>query len=160
MNIYEISAELRNLYEEIIASDGEITEELNQRMQLTKDQLEAKAESYCGLIRNVSADIEGYKTEIERLTARKRTAENLVQRLKDALRDSMILADQQKMKVGLFAMSLRSSESVEVTDAEALDDKYVQIERKPMKSVIKDAIKGGEQVAGAEIVTKTSVTIR
>lgn len=160
MNIYEISAELRNIYEEIEMNEGEISPEIDERMKVAADQLEAKAESYCGLIRNVMADVEAYKSEIDRLTARKRAAENLVQRLKDALKDAMIMAEQPKLKAGTFSMSLRSSESVEVTNTDALADEFVQIERKPMKSLIKEALKEGKMVEGAELVTKQSVTIR
>lgn len=160
MNLYEITEELRAVYEAIEENGGEITDELNEQLQLTTGQLQDKAEGYCNLIRNVSADADAYKAEIDRLTARKKAADNLVKRLKEALKNAMVLSDQQKIKAGLFSLSLRSTDAVEVTDEQSIPEEYFQVKREVMKSAIKDAIKNGEEVAGARIVSNTSLTIR
>lgn len=160
MNIYEITQELRAIYDEIEANEGEVTDDIATKLELTTEQLNDKAESYCALIRNVTADAEAYKAEIDRLTKRKRTAENLVSRLKEALRVAMIMGDQQKIKAGLFNLSLRTTAAVDIEDETLIPDDYFQFERKIMKSAIKDAIKEGKAVSGAKIVENVSLSIR
>lgn len=160
MNIYEITNELMAIYNAIAENEGVITPELEEALAIAGDQLEAKAENYCKMIANVKNDVEGYAAEIKRLQARKSAAENLIERLKNALRDAMIATDNLKLKAGTFALGIRTTEAVNITDESAVPDDYCEYTKKISKSAIKEALKSGAAVAGAEMVSNQSLSIR
>lgn len=160
MNIYEITEELRAIYEEIEMADGELTDEVAAKLEIAQGQLQDKAESYCALIRNVSAEAEALKDEADRLTKRRRSLENLQTRLKEALRCAMIVSDTAKMDAGIFKLSLRKSEAVDITDEAAVPDMFCEFKRTVSKSAIKDFIKGGGEVKGAQIIENINLMLK
>lgn len=162
MNIYEITQSMLAIMGEIEENEGEITDEVAEKLKITSDQLADKAEAYCKLIRNTESDIAGIKGEIERLRKRQKSAENLIERLKASLVNAMEVSDQPKLKAGSFSLSVRRTESVNVTDIEALPSKYKRevVEVKADKNLIKEAIKNGEMVDGAELVENQSLNLR
>lgn len=159
MNIYEIAEELKKIIENIELNDGEITEEDEKALSIADGMLENKAEGYCKLIANLKAQSEGLKNEIERLSKRKKAAENLSLRLKNSLFNAMEATSYEKLTAGTFKISFRSSETVNITNESAIDDKFCTIERKVSKTAIKEAIKAGEVVEGAEILKNKNLII-
>lgn len=160
MNIYEITQELRVIYDEIEMADGELTEETAAKLEIAQDQLNDKAEAYCKLIRNVSAEADALKAEADRLTKRRKSLENLQTRLKESLRCAMMVSETPKMDAGIFKLSLRKSEAVDIMDEAAVPDTFCTFERKVSKSAIKDFIKQGGEVKGAKMIENISLTIK
>ena len=74
----------------------------------------------------------------------------------------MTATNKDKERAGIYTLSIRKSEAVNVTDASKLPSKYVtsKTTTAPDKKAIKAAIKGGAEVAGAEIVENKSLQIR
>lgn len=159
--LYDIESEQLRIFNELTENGGELTEELEAALRLNAENFEAKAEGYIKAIRNNLSDAEAYKAEMERLAAKKKTAENTAKYLKERLQEGMQIMGEEKRKVGTFSLRLSTSKAVEVTDMEALDEKYlVFAEPKVNKTAIKDAIKAGEEVKGAMLVENVSVVIR
>lgn len=156
--LYEMTAQATALYEML---QNEVIDE--QTFADTLEALEAdlKVENYCKVIKQFQADVEMFKTEIDRLTARKKTAENAVERMKGALLMFMTASGQNKVKAGSFAVTTATTQAVQITDESAIPCKYL-VEQPPKvdKMSIKDALKAGEEVAGAALVTNTGVRIR
>lgn len=102
-----------------------------------------------------------YKTEIDRLTARKKTAESGIERMKCALLEFMRRSGQEKLKAGTFSVSTATTQAVQITDEKAIPCIYL-VEQPPKidKIGIKNALKAGEEINGAELVTNTGVRIR
>lgn len=156
--LYELTTQASMLYEML---QGEIIDE-----QIFNDTLEAmgageKVESYCKVIKQFQSDAEMFKTEIDRLTARKKTAENAVERMKAALLLFMQQTGQDKVKAGSFAVSTATTQAVSITDENAIPCIYL-VEQPPKidKVGIKNALKAGEQINGAELINNTGVRIR
>lgn len=157
-SLYELTEQAACLYE--LLQNNEIDE------QAFNDTLEAmgageKAESYCKIIKQFQNDIDMFKSEVERLTARKKAAENAVDRMKNALLLFMQQTGQDKIKAGTFAVSTATTQAVQITDENAIPCIYL-IEQPPKidKAGIKKALKDGEAVAGAELINNTGVRIR
>ena len=157
-SIYEMTAQGRALYE-LLQAD-EIDE------QTFADTLEAmgaaeKVEAYCKVIKQLQSDAEMYKGEIDRLTARKKTAENGVERMKAALLMFLQQTGQDKVKAGTFSVYTATTQVVQINDEKALPCFYL-VEQPPKvdKIGIKKALKDGETVAGAELVNNTGVRIK
>jgi phage host-nuclease inhibitor protein Gam len=61
---------------------------------------------------------------------------------------------------GTFKVSLRKTESVSITDEQALEDRFLRTKLEPNKVAIKDALNAGEQVTGAVITINQNLNIR
>lgn len=156
--LYEMTAQATALYELLQAEEIDET--------IFNDTLEAmgaadKVESYCKVIKQLQNDVEMFKAEIDRLTARKKTTERGIDRMKNALLAFLQLSGQDKVKAGTFAVSTATTQAVQITDEGAIPRNYL-VEQPPKidKIGIKNALKAGEEISGAELVKNTGVRIR
>lgn len=156
--LYEMTAYASKLYEMLQA------EEIDE--QVFNDTLEAmgageKVEGYCQIIKQLQSDVEMYKGEIDRLTARKKTTENGIDRMKAALLAFLQYSGQDKVKAGSFAVSTATTQAVQITDEKAIPCAFL-VEQPPKidKIGIKNALKAGEEISGAELINNTGVRIR
>lgn len=158
MTLYEMRQNTNALYE--LLQNEDIDE------QTFNDTLEAmgtgeKIEGYCQIIKQLKADEEALKKEIDRLSAKKKAAENGQDRMKSALTDFMAAAGKTKDKVGTFSISMRETASVNIINELDIPERFL-IPQMPKadKKAIKEAIENGEAVDGAELIFKKGVTIR
>ena len=118
---------------------------------LTGD-LSAKAEGLLSYVANLKAEEQALANEIRRLQAKKQAKKNHQARLRDYLRDNMIKGDIQRIECPLFAITLcKPTMKVEVEDLYAIPDIYVNVEIKPDKALIKEALTKGDLVAGCKL---------
>jgi hypothetical protein len=160
MNLYQITKEALNLA--LILETEELTPELEQALILNQQQLQTKAGSYAKIIANYQANADGADAEIKRLKQYKEQNEKVVDRLKNALRESMLISGTDKLESEFFRFSVRRSEAVEVDLLEALPANYVteKTTKSADKVAIKEAIKRGENITGARIVENFSLQIK
>jgi seryl-tRNA synthetase len=160
MNLYEITREAQELAS--LLETDELTPELEAALLINQDQLQAKAGNYAKVITNIQSDSDAIDAEIKRLKAMKDTKDRALNRLKEALREAMMVSGIDKIEAPLFKLSLRRSEAVEVDVVEALPNDFVT--RKVVvtadKVSIKEAIKRGENITGARIVENFNLQIK
>lgn len=160
MNLYEITREALELAS--LLETDELTPELEAALIINQDQLQSKAGNYAKVITNIQSDSDAIDAEIKRLKAMKDTKDRAVNRLKEALREAMMVSGIDKIESPLFKLSLRRSEAVEVDVVEALPNDFVN--RKVVvtadKVSIKEAIKRGENITGARIVENFNLQIK
>lgn len=156
--LYELTAQATALYEMLQA------EEIDE--QVFNDTLEAmgtgeKVEGYCKIIKQLQSDVDMFKGEIERLSTRKKTAENAIDRMKAALLLFLQQTGQDKVKAGSFAVSVATTQAVNITNENAIPCIYL-VEQPPKidKMGIKNALKAGEEISGAELINNMGVRIR
>lgn len=155
--LFEMTQQANTLYE--LLQNEEIDE------QIFNDTLEAmgteeKIESYCKIIKQLQNDSEMFKSEIARLTERKRTADNSIERMKSALLAYMQASGQAKIKAGIFAVATSNSQAVNITDENLIPADFVSLTPKIEKAKIKEQLKAGLEIPGAELITNTGVRIR
>ena len=107
MNLYEISADVLKL-QEMLVNDPE-NEYVQDTLEALEGELDLKATAYCRVIKNMEANLEAYKSEIDRLSKRKKVLENSIQRLKDALLESMKATGKDKIKDDIFTIAIRNN---------------------------------------------------
>jgi hypothetical protein len=160
MNLYEITREALELAS--LLETDELTPELEVALLINQDQLQAKAGNYAKVIANIQSDADAIDAEIKRLKAMKDIKDRAVNRLKEALREAMMVSGIDKIESPLFKLSLRRSEAVEVDVVEALPNDFVT--RKVVvtadKVSIKEAIKRGENITGARIIENFNLQIK
>ena len=160
MNLYEITREAQELA--FLLETDELTPELEAALLINQDQLQAKAGNYAKVIANIQSDSDSIDAEIKRLKAMKDTKDRSISRLKEALRDAMLVSGIDKIESSLFKLSLRRSEAVEVDVVEALPNAFQNIKNVVTadKLAIKEAIKRGENVMGARIIENFNLQIK
>lgn len=157
MTLYEMTESTKALYQ--MLETGEIDE---QTLTDTLEAIEApeKADSYCRVIRQLQADAEALKAEADRLTAKRRAAENAIERMKAALL-AFTEASGGRVKTPLFTVTTRITQRVDITDPEAVPAQYrIAQPDKISASEIGKALKAGETVPGATLTSNTSVIIK
>lgn len=126
---------------------------------------EEKATNVALFTRNLEALSEQIKQAEQTMAARRKALENRADSIRQYLVDNMLRTGITKIESPYFKIALRNNPpSVVVDDPTAIPAKYMrQAEAPPPapdKKEIKAAIEFGENVPGARLVTKQSVTIK
>jgi len=160
MNLYEITREALELAS--LLETEELTPELEEMLVINQEQLQAKAGNYAKVIANIQGDSDAIDAEIKRLKAMKESKDRAVTRLKDAVKNAMMVSGIDKIESPLFKLSLRRSEAVEVEVPEALpiDWQVKKVTITADKVAIKQAIKEGYAITGARIIENFSLQIK
>lgn len=160
MNLYEITQEqlsLNNLLEE---SMGELTPELEEALELNRDNFQIKADDYVKAIKNYKAEADAIAEEIKKLQEKKKVCENAIDKMKTSMRTAMDAFGMPKFQTGVFKVSMTTSEAVNIIDESLIPEEYKKVRYDISKTDIKNAIKAGVEVSGAEIKENHSITIR
>lgn len=166
MNLYEISTELRRTYEKLENGEGinletgEVDSEVQQALALTQQNLQTKAIDIGYVIKSFDDEIEIYEREIKRLTEIKDQMKKRKEWLKGNLSNAMQEFGIVELKGKTIKLSFRKSESVEVTDIDALDEKFKRVKIEPDKTAIKMELKMGHNVEGARLVENQNLQIK
>jgi len=120
---------------------------------------ENKGENYVKVIKNTESDVEARKNEIKRLTELNRADKRKIERMEENLKESMALTGHEQVDTTLFKVSFRKSEAVEVDDL-LLPEAYKVATYKPDKKRLKEDLKNGLEILGAELVERKNLSIR
>lgn len=162
MKLFEIAQEELDLLNEIEELEGELTPELEERLKINEANMAKKMEDYCKAIRWYDTQILAAKEETERLRKLIKRAERSQEWMKGAMLDVMVGLDKPKVSAGTFTVGTRKSTAVNIIDESAIPARYASevVTVKIDKTAIKDAIKNGEEVPGAQLVERKSLTIK
>lgn len=162
--LYEISDKLAVIHDQIIDADGELTEELEKRLDECNLAIREKTGNIARWILNIDGKVGSVDVEIERLQKRKKFAINLQERLKEYIRINMVRADIQKIETDIFTIAVQKNPpSVDITNEEIIPAGYKvikQIISVDKKQLLND-LKEGKKIEGCHIVLdKTHLRIR
>ena len=163
-SLYEITGRYLTIMDMLADSDLD-PQMLADTMEGIEGELEVKCQNYAMVLKNLEGDVEALDNEIRRLTSRKKTLENNIKRMKEAVRDAMITTGKTKFKTELFSFSVQNNPASVVLDTEDLDtlpDEFIRIKKEADKTAIKAALLAGDQkLAGyAHIEQGKSLRIR
>lgn len=152
--------ELTGIYQQIYDMDMDDETKLDtlESIDWTEDY-ENKVENYIKVMKNLDADIEARKNEIDRLKKLNDADKSKKERMKSDLATSMELTGHEKVDTTLFKVSFRKSEAVEVDDL-LLPEAYKVATWKADKKRLKEDLKNGLEILGAELVERKNLNIR
>ncbi len=164
-NLYEISTELARINDELFEAGGELTDELEKRLDGSTLDFKAKVENIGKWVLNLSSREEALDKELTRLTARKRAIENLQKRLKEYVKTCMEMTGTNKLEYTAMTIAIQKNPAaVEIQDEKSIPAKFLTIipEQKVVdKKAVLAALKAGESVSGAVLAdNKTHLRIR
>jgi hypothetical protein len=159
MNLYELTDSYLKVLE--LIENGE--EGLEDTLESINDTIELKADGYARIIRNLEGNVTALKTEIDRLTDRKKSIENSIDRLKENLKQAMIQTGKEKIKTDLFSISVANNPvAVSVINEDLIPRTYFNVKEIVTldKVRIKDLLKNGQVIAGVELTQGKGLRIK
>ncbi|WP_045218068.1 siphovirus Gp157 family protein [Desulfonatronum thioautotrophicum] len=160
-NLIGIEEEISNILqaaEEL--SEGEQELALSYLDQLAIQEAE-KIDAISFAVRKRQTEIDFLKSEEERLRNRRKAMEIRLFAFREHLTGIFKAQGLQKVKGIKSTLFMRKSSSVEIVDLRELPSQFVEtrIEYVPRKTQIKDEIKKGQVVPGAQITERQSLVI-
>lgn len=144
--LYELTRDYQALLE--MMEDTEDAQIVIDTLEGVEGEIEIKADGYAKVMRQLEGEVDMLKAEIDRLTGRKKTIENNIQRMKDSLQAAMVATGKKKFKTDLFSFSVQKNggKAPVIWDVpvEDLPDDLVKITRTP------DTAKAQELLANME----------
>ena len=163
MNLYEMTETAKHLMQ--LFEDGDISEDaVNDTLEGTGVQ--DKLEDYCKVIKSFEYDSDNIDKEIERLKSAKERTQKVINRLTKAVTEYLATTKSRKATAGTFALSLRKSESVQITDESKIPEKFIvtktTVKTTPDKTAINKFLKENEDnaVEGAMLVVNENLQIK
>ena len=178
MNLFEIKEEFKlllGMYEEAqyqldLAVNEEEKETAQEQLELaiqaleiTEGDFEEKSKGYTYKISELGGSIDNLDNHIKRLQANKKKLVANQDYLKNNLTNAMVLFGKNKVNIDdVFTLSIRSSESLEITDESLISKLYMvtKLSESPDKKAIKSFIKSGGQIEGAIIKQNNNLQIK
>ena len=157
MTLYEIDRAILGFDYQIDEETGEILNaEALDELQMARD---AKIENVGLYIKKLEAEAEAIKKECDSLRDRQKRKERRAESLRNYLAYAL---RGERFETPRILLSWRRSESVSIPDEALLDDRFVNITlvKRPDKKLIKDTLKAGREVPGAELVKKNNLQIK
>ena len=165
--LYEITTELAQINDMLIEAQGEMSTEIEQRLDELKMTLVEKATGIRKIVAMIETDAEGRNAEIKRLQAISKVQENGLERLKAYIKKNMEVSDLKTIPtpIGTFTIC-KNPASVEMIEAtmELTPEQYrvpVPATWTPDKKLIKSALEEGYEVPGWKLINdKTNLRIK
>ena len=125
-----------------------------------KQALAAKADATCWVIEHLRGQAAYRQQQAKRLTELSRSDASRA----DALEDSLVLVltrlqpSATRFSFPNHELSSRKSQAVEIDDEQALDSEWLTVTTtsKPDKAAIKEALKAGRHIEGAQLLSRRS----
>lgn len=165
MTLYEIDSRIKEIIDSIYDSadeNGEVGEiDLTELMEL-KEAREVKLENIALYAKNLAVEASAIKDEENILAERRKRLERKCERMKAILINAMKEDGNKKISSPKFEAVLRDTKKTEITDESLIPEEYMntKITKTPDKTAIKKAIEAGTEVAGAQVVDNTTITIK
>lgn len=164
MRLYKINEQMRALFDQL--EDGAAPDDIIAQIEALDMQRDEVLRWVAKEALNARADADALKAEEQRLKQRREAAEAKRQRLIDVLARECA---GQRTDLGVATVCFRASPRVEISDpGQALkwledhgrDDAVKYLAPEISKTALRDIIKGGEIVPGAQMVSDTSCYLR
>lgn len=121
-NIYNIQQELLDIFTELEENEGELTPELEEKLNITQEEFKNKIKSYSNVLKMLENDIIDIKAEKARLNDLQKSKEKTIERIKKIMIDAVeLFGDTTKsgskyFDYGTGKVSIRNTQVVEVEE--------------------------------------------
>jgi hypothetical protein len=152
-------------YRHLMALDVETpedAEEWNRALSLLTGQMDVKITNIALVVKQLAAEETALADEIKSLSAKKQARTNKIERLKAYMLEGMQLAGiERTTDIRAEVRLQKNPPSVNVLDEKAIPAEYwLQQAPKLDKAVIRDLLKEGKPIPGAELVQTVGVRIK
>lgn len=174
MSLYTINKEIEEKLDQYISSydeeSGEILDEekfssLHKELSELENQKDEAFHNTLYYKQNIESQIEMFDNEMERLKKKKESLVKKSERMERYIEHfyRKFYSDTKKTLFGTFTLGFRKSKSVKILDEEKIPSKFfvdIPASRRVDKVAIKDILKKGEKIEGAEMEEKENFFIK
>lgn len=161
MRLYEIVTDLETLFEAYnFTEDDTERQAIADKIAALEISQDEKLNGCCKWLQKLRAESKAINEEKNRLMVKQGIKDNEIRRFENYI--SRCLGEGNKWSNGLFKISWRSSESVQVTDPSLIPVNYLRenLSYEPDKVLIKKDLEIGAEIPGVELVKKQSIQIK
>ena len=115
-SLNDILNEYQIIENELISSDGEISEELENKLNLHEKELGDKLDGYEHFVRYLKGKIEYLKDMESHYNKRRKVLENSIKRCKNSMTSSLLLTGKNKIQTSDFNFSLGKSQKWSINE--------------------------------------------
>lgn len=164
LSLYQLSGNYLEALDFLTDPEADLPiEVINDTLEALGGELEDKTINVAKFMRNMEAAAEAIKVAEADMAKRRKALENRVKWLKDYLKGNMEACGISKIECPYFKIAIQKNPAaVNVLDENAIPDQFKEqvITWKIDKAAIKDTIKAGEMVPGAELASGTRLAIK
>jgi hypothetical protein len=164
LTLYQISANYLQALDFLTDPEMDLpAEAINDTLEALTGELEDKAVNVAKFLRNMEAAAEAIKQAEDAMAKRRKALESRVKWIKDYLKCGMEQTGITKIECPYFKLAIQNNPAaVNVLDESLIPDQFKEqvIVWKIDKTAIKEAIKSGVAVPGAELVSGTRLAIK
>ena len=166
MKLYEITQTYLDIMDQFAdPSTGDDFDSMAEAFNAITDGFNDKAENIGCLIKETQAASEAIANEIKALQARKRTADNKADFLKNYLCEQMEAIGAKKIETPRAVLTRRRSSYVNVFDQEKIEELHpefikIKIDKSIDKRELTRALKDGVCIEGADMRERESLVIK
>lgn len=155
--LYELTGDFLQLRDMLYDDDAD-PQAVADTMEGIGGEIEEKADGYAKIIRQLSADADTLKTEIARMTERKKALEEKAERLKKTLKEAMEATGKTKFKTACFSFTVANNPaSLVVDDPRRVPWQYLTPHEPTVdKAAIKKAMDEGVNFEGIAHLEKST----
>lgn len=161
IKLHEIPAALSGMLDLIQVDEetGEIEPATLESVQIASEEKIIATAMY---IRRLDALNKATKETIQDLQERVRADSKRIEALKWLMTKAMDSLQYTEVKSPEVTLRFRKSSSVEITDIDALPEQFLRTKTvvEPDKTAIKNALKAGEKIQGAQLVESRNLQIK
>lgn len=155
MKLYEITDAYLSL------DEAEKTEDVIKVLDGIKEEFDKKAENTVKVIRNFEGEIQALRDEEKRLADKRKSLEKKKEDLKEYLYFNMERMKVKKINAGIFDINIQKNpQSIKILDEATIPLKYKILTYNLDKKQLKEDIKNGAEIKGAELVQTEGIRIR
>ena len=160
--LYELSEGYRNLLS--LVDDESPDQDILHALTTIEGAIEVKAVSIANVIKVIEAEAEVIKAEEKRLSLRRRSRENAVTGMKQYLQGVMEQLGIDKVDTPTRSVSVQNSPpALYISNPDIIPQKYLTLvpaHFEPRNADIKEALKAGIEIPGAELQIGRSLRIK
>lgn len=142
--LYELTQEQMALL--MMAEDPDVDPEVfADTLEAIDGEIEDKADAYAKVRATLLGESAALKAEIDRLTARKHSIDNNIDRMMESLKNSLLAVGKPKFKTTLFSFNIQKNPpKVVIDDPSRIPEAYLipqepKIDTAAIKNALKDA---------------------
>lgn len=161
-SLYALSVDLKNEFEVILESDGEVTELSEEKLRSLAILLENKTDSCVGYYESLTDQIDVVSKHIKVLTELKKTLENKQKRFEGYLDNCLSVLGKDEFKGSLSTIKRRKKPMVvNIIDSDLIPIEFLKTETVVSidKAGMKKKLQAGEVISGAELVESDKVSL-
>ena len=164
LSLYELSSTYLKALDDLTDPELDLPlEVVNDTLETLGDEMETKAINVTKFMRNMEATANAIKEAETQMAKRRKALENRIKWMKDYLKGSMEHTGITKIECPYFKLSIQKNPvSVNILNEAKIPTQFKEqvISWKIDKTAIKNAIKSGETIPGAELLNGTRLVIR